>query len=1208
MNSLLLAAVLLVEQGRPVATIVAPADGPAAFAAGEVQRWVCDISGALLPIAQEAKPPRIIFRVSPGAVRDDGFRLSARDGDVVIEASQSRACVYGAYSLLEQLGCRFYGPGPVSVVMPKQADLSLPASLNLKREPTFRSRLVSGSSLIPEAFPTGGTPVEHVQWGLSHTRATADEAELDRLNRLGLLQYRFVHLWPELLIKQFFADGRPPEPANFTGREDWLPDDGTGKRRANKKCLCFSNPDALAWFTDNAANCILTDYRAAELISLWPPDGASILLCRCAKCAARAMNPTDWYLLTQNLIRQRLTEKGWRGRFGWIAYHGTEETPGKIELFDRGAGMDFLYGPRPRGGTLHGPFTADHPLNIKYRDNLKSWQDYLAAQRYAGTRTVFEYYYDLRLMLMSATGRAFLVPKHDVLQEDMRFYRAQGFDGFFDCCPPFAAFWPDPLNRWLYHRLLWDLNLDVAAARRDFFAHYYGAAAEPARAVREEMEKLMFEPPTEAVVAAIRKAALRVDPQATNDPMSRIRLQALRLWVDYCSLCKESECHEQPAGDAQRGLAAENAIQELLQKHQTFLVENRFMTARDVDCLAKEIPDRHRARWRSPKTKTDNKRATFTIAENGQARCVIYHPADAPLTVKEAAIELRRVLKKATGADLPIVKEPRSPMIGMGTTDAGIPEEGFRIETRNGNLFIVGHDSTDGASNGTWFGAMEFLERFVGVRWLLPGDAGEDVPEHRTLRIPATTLRGAPDFAYRSLPYLNHSQQVVPEWAKRMRVTTQGMSRPNCALTLNHSHFWESAFDAATLAAHPEFLALIKGVRRQPSKSDARTFKLCTTNPELVRAFAGRVCAVIEKNPQKRHFSLSPSDGDGWCECAKCRALDEPCDWTGSKQYGGVSLTRRILTFYNAVARLVREKHPDKQLCGYIYARYTYPPNEPIAVEPNVTLVLAPRAYYGCTLYRGELQQEFHKLIAAWSACAPGRLAYYDLPTKLIGHAGYSCAPLPVGVPILKTIFPTLKKHNVLGAYYYGIESWGTAGAHNYIVAKLLWNAGANVDALFDEWFDRAYGPAAATPMKQLYRQLDDKLAAYKRATGDFQWRFTPEMVLGVQAPLFDEMESLYAEALSKTATPAQRKRLEMFGDNMIVFHYHLRKVGKLATPERSRFYRNDDDFRTFAEVNRGSLALLQSQKAGTPSIEEFLRPKLIPKSSGKRPTETDGR
>ena len=37
---------------------------------------------------------------------------------------------------------------------------------------------------------------------------------------------------------------------------------------------------------------------------------------------------------------------------------------------------------------------------------------------------------------------------------------------------------------------------------------------------------------------------------------------------------------------------------------------------------------------------------------------------------------------------------------------------------------------------GTEFGVCEFLEHYLGVRWLLPGPDGDDVPVHRNLEIP----------------------------------------------------------------------------------------------------------------------------------------------------------------------------------------------------------------------------------------------------------------------------------------------------------------------------------------------------------------------------------------------------------------------------------------------------------------------------------------
>jgi hypothetical protein len=139
----------------------------------------------------------------------------------------------------------------------------------------------------------------------------------------------------------------------------------------------------------------------------------------------------------------------WKGAKYWATRPRPEaaSTDRSIDLLDNGVNMDFLYAPRPRGGAQHGPLTSNHPVSRKYRRNLQAWLDYLKRQNYQGTRTVFEYYYDLVLLGNLAAGRAFLIPKQDVMQEDMRYYHQQGFNGFFDCSPPSSAWFPDPLSR-----------------------------------------------------------------------------------------------------------------------------------------------------------------------------------------------------------------------------------------------------------------------------------------------------------------------------------------------------------------------------------------------------------------------------------------------------------------------------------------------------------------------------------------------------------------------------------------------------------------------------------------------------------------------------------------------------------------------------------------------------------------------------------------
>jgi len=579
---LVLAALTLVEGGASKFTIVAPPDGPPAYAAREIQKYVREMTGVELPIAAEAPSPRIIIQVVPGAAAHDGYVLRREGKDVLIEAAHPRGCIFGAYELLRLLGCRFYGPGPLGVVVPKTKSLELPEKLHVKREPAF-----------PNRFPSSGSPEQQMQWGFNHTGVAGRSERLELVKKLGLIQYRFGHLWPTLLKKRFFADGRKPEKADFTGKEGWLPADAAGKRRETRKSLCFSNPDALAWFADNAANYVLSECRNADYLSLWSADEWRIALCRCEKCKARGWNATDWYLLTHNEIKKRLNERGWKGIFGWIVYHGSEFVPTKVDLLDHGRKMDMLYAPRPRGGAQHGPFTSDDPVTTKYRENLRGWKEYLARQKYEGTRTVFEYYYDLVLLGPLAAGRAFLIPKHDVMQEDIRFYKEHGFDGFFDCCPPGGAWWPDPLSRWLYHRLLWDVDLDLQAARRDFFEHYYGPAAQGVREIREAVEELMFEPPCTEVVDKLKALEPKLDKIRTKDETIGKRLRSFRLWVRYCALCKESELHQKVTKDQEKGCSAELAIRKLLNDNKDFLVNNGFMGRGDLDYVALTVVSRH---------------------------------------------------------------------------------------------------------------------------------------------------------------------------------------------------------------------------------------------------------------------------------------------------------------------------------------------------------------------------------------------------------------------------------------------------------------------------------------------------------------------------------------------------------------------------------------------------------------------------------------
>ncbi len=575
--------------------------------------------------------------------------------------------------------------------------------------------------------------------------------------------------------------------------------------------------------------------------------------------------------------------------------------------------------------------------------------------------------------------------------------------------------------------------------------------------------------------------------------------------------------------------------------------------------------------------------APVQLVRDQASEFVIYHDEAAPSSVVMAASELQEYLYKASSAKLAIVHEPRPPMICLGDNAASraaglsvekIPIEGFRIVTKAGSIFILGPDTADGqrtpgggASTGTRNGTYAFIERFLGVRWLVPGKHGDYLPKSTSIVIPETDFTDAPFFLNRRVPYTQQGRREVKRWWARQRL--------GWSLYLIHGHNWRRTIPASHFDEHPQWFPERGGVRVPPTGR----YKLCTTNPGVVRAYADATIAYFDRNAEATCYSLSPSDSAGYCECEKCSALYE------TDPNGNRSVTPAILTFYNDVARLVAAKYPDKRLAGYVYAAYVFPPKEPIPLEPNVFLVWAPSFDYGYTLFRPELQRQWEDLLAQWTQVTEN-ISYYDLPAHVLTESG---ALNPPGLKILEFIYPRLKAANIKGVYVYGIEAWGRGGPLNYLLAKLAWDPDADVESLFDEFCDKAYG-RGGDDVNRMYRLLDAEVERHFLQYPDARYRLTPDMMRDVYAKNLDEIERLYRAAESKVDRADAQARLKMIGDNLTALHWNLRQLRLLDEPKQSSFYLSDADFFEFLSNRRGSLALQPTTATAPP---EYVRKKL---------------
>lgn len=515
------------------------------------------------------------------------------------------------------------------------------------------------------------------------------------------------------------------------------------------------------------------------------------------------------------------------------------------------------------------------------------------------------------------------------------------------------------------------------------------------------------------------------------------------------------------------------------------------------------------------------------ITKNGKSDYVIYVSAHATKSEKLAADELQKYIFKTSGARLKISHDAvKNKFICVGYAKAkadglkmtNIKLEGFRILAKNDRIYIYGRDTADGKhtpnggfSHGTLFGAYTFLEKFVGVRWLIPGPEGESILKSRNIIVPDADIIENPAFISRKLPYVEKTKEQVAEWKLRQKVGS--------SVLLYHGHNWQHIFSPELAKTHPEWFAKVGNKRVKPTG----TYKMCTSNPEVIKYMADALIKSFKKTSWIKGLSVSATDAWGFCECKNCRMLDDkPFPKEPERQY-----TRRMLIFYNAVAKLVAQKCPDKWVCGYVYQSHLFPPVNPVKMEPNVYLCFASSINYGARYYVPDVEKLWLNTFGVWGKAVPGRLGYYDLPNQFIFEQ--IIAPQPPCAGIMNKIMPRIKKAGVVTAYIYGLKNYRSGGIINYVNAKMLWNPNLDANAIARDFCKRAYGKSGKY-IEQFYDLLDAEYEAFMIKNPQQQYMITPNALKNIYAANFAKLEQLYfkAEAKINDLTPNEKTRLLM--------------------------------------------------------------------------------
>jgi hypothetical protein len=376
--------------------------------------------------------------------------------------------------------------------------------------------------------------------------------------------------------------------------------------------------------------------------------------------------------------------------------------------------------------------------------------------------------------------------------------------------------------------------------------------------------------------------------------------------------------------------------------------------------------------------------------------------------------------------------------------------------------------------NGFWRqdndGSMSAVSRFLyrlGVRFYMPIELGEVVPQLATIPLPEINETFTPDFPCRYWAYYNYFNFPLEQtlWDRRLGMN-EGAGYYSGVHGLTAVHSTEQ-----TKKAHPEFYALVGGVRDTESRGVGTP---CFNSEELFRETVN-YCRFRFDVMGDKVVDIMPGDGLKACQSEQCI---------------GKTNSELVWGFVNRVAKELYKTHPDKLVnCG-AYTSYRDAPDTIQKFSPNVMVSIYN---YGRATFNDRDKWDYYRaIIEKWeSKLAPGRIRRGE--NNLHNGSPSEARRKLIGYPI---IFPRAMSKDLVylkgkslgeGAEAPQIPgSWKAPGVDHlalYLQASFLMDADQDVDQVLDEYFRLFYGPAAAE-MKEAFDYAENNIATKDTSKG----------------------------------------------------------------------------------------------------------------------------
>ncbi|WP_187774931.1 DUF4838 domain-containing protein [Pedobacter sp. BS3] len=258
------------------------------FAAAELAKYLQKISGATFQVAGSPAKSRKVIRIEQRKeMAYEDYRISVRDGNIVLAAGSDRAVLYAVYDFLERLGCRWIAPqlalyNGLSEYIPHQPTLYYKVNHEINEHPAFayrkldieegKSHTIENLKQLVDWMPklrynTLMVPLNYqgkgrVKWDKWR------EALTPELRKRGILIEVGGHGYQNY-INPGMENGNL-----FKQHPDWFGLDKDCKP-ATDDYLVFNteNQDAVNYFIKSVLE-YLRQHPEIDIFDLWPPDGA----------------------------------------------------------------------------------------------------------------------------------------------------------------------------------------------------------------------------------------------------------------------------------------------------------------------------------------------------------------------------------------------------------------------------------------------------------------------------------------------------------------------------------------------------------------------------------------------------------------------------------------------------------------------------------------------------------------------------------------------------------------------------------------------------------------------------------------------------------------------------------------------------------------------------------------------------------------------